>query len=217
MSHPLDRWLGYNTFMSNLLGLFDAKTLSTPCFPSSFTYIAPPCHCLNFCKQWRWNHCLYGLNILCSNGVNKMKLAIKNLGCCKLCWIKTKKIGCCNKRVAQKLGWCNQRVAQEFIKRKMVYFYQLISNYMLSSTLFQLHNFIYFEKFHVDGLTFQNCQTINWFDKCVVLSVGPLCDDKPCHVMLAIWLIWRTKFFMNTTTNLCTPSDFIRFRVNSLI
>jgi hypothetical protein len=68
----------------------------------------------------------------------------------------------------------------------MVYFNQLIFDYMLSSTLFQQHNFIYFERFHVDGLTFQICQTINLFDKCMVLSIGPLCDDKPCHVMLAI-------------------------------
>jgi hypothetical protein len=74
---------------------------------------------------------------------------------------KAKKLGCCNRRVAQKLGWCNERVAQESTKRKMIYFYQLIFDYMLSSTFFQLHNFIYFERFHVDGLTFQICQTIN--------------------------------------------------------
>jgi hypothetical protein len=181
MSHPLDRWLGCNTFMTNLLGLFDAKTFSIPCLPSLLTYIAPPCHCLNLCKQWRWNHYLYGLKILCGNGVNKMNLAIKNLGCRKLCWIKTKNLRCCNRRVAQKST-----------KKKMVYFYQLIFDYMLSSTLFQLHNFIYFERFHVDGLTFQICQTINWFDKCMALSTSSFCADKPCHVMLAISLIWWT-------------------------
>jgi hypothetical protein len=39
-------------------------------------------------------------------------------------------------------------------------FYQQILNFMLFLTSFQLHNYIYFEKFHVDGETYQINQII---------------------------------------------------------